>query len=148
MRWLPLALPLLLAACGGEAPERRALTTEERLALAPDAANGRRLAQACRTCHEVAEGTGHRVGPNLWGVVGAPAGRHPDFAYSRALERSGLVWDAATLDAYLTNPQAVIPGGRMAYPGNPEEADRRDVVAYLEALSGPPAGSDAASASP
>ena len=130
----PLAATLvcLLAACGGgEAPT---LSTEERLARPADPESGARLARICRTCHEVAEGTGHRVGPNLWGVVGAEAGRHADFAYSQALERSGLVWDEAALDAYLEAPQGLIPGGRMAYDGMADPADRRDVIAYLETL--------------
>lgn len=134
---LPLVLLVLaagLAGCG--APEQASLSDEERLALAPDPVLGQRLAQTCRTCHEVAEGSGHRVGPNLWGVVGAPAGRHAGFRYSRALEGMELVWDEATLDAYLKAPQAVVPGGRMAYPGNPSEADRRDVIAYLKTLDG------------
>ena len=127
-----VVVTLLLAACSQEAaPE---LSTTERLALPADAANGQRLSRVCRTCHEVAEGTGHRVGPNLWGVVGAEAGRHADFRYSRALERSGLVWDEATLDAYLADPQGVVPGGRMAYAGMPDAADRRDVVTYLATL--------------
>lgn len=133
---VPFAVPLgalLLAACSqGEAPP--SLSAEERLALPADAANGQRLSRICRTCHEVAEGTGHRVGPNLWGVVGAEAGRHADFRYSRALERSGVVWDEASLDAYLTDPQGLIEGGRMAYAGMPDEADRRDVIAWLATL--------------
>jgi cytochrome c len=135
MRSLPLLL-LVLAACGAEPPAEAPLTEAERLAMPASAASGQRLAQICRTCHEVGEGTGHRVGPNLWGVVGAEAARHGDFAYSRALERSGLVWDEAALHAYLANPQAVVPGGRMAYPGMPSEADRRDVIAYLRTLDG------------
>ena len=131
-----ILLPVLaLAACGG-AEDVPSLTTEERLALPADAATGARLARVCRTCHEVADGTGHRVGPNLWGVVGAAAGRHADFAYSKALERSGLVWDEAALDAYLKDPQGLIPGGRMAYAGMPDPADRRDVIAYLATLEG------------
>ena len=134
MRMLvPLVVLPLLAACSGEAPPP-SLSTEERLALPADAEAGQRLSRVCRTCHEVAEGTGHRVGPNLWGVVGAEAGRHADFRYSQALERSGIVWDEAALDAYLIDPQGLIEGGRMAYAGMPDEADRRDVIAYLATL--------------
>ena len=124
---------LLLVACTAEEAVPR-LTTEERLVAPPSVANGRQLSRICRTCHEVAEGAGHRVGPNLWGVMDAEAGRHPGFRYSRALERSGIVWDEEALDAYLTDPQGVIPGGRMAYPGMPDPADRRDVIAYLASL--------------
>lgn len=131
---IPLLCAGLLAACSGGEPPAPRLTTEERLALPPSVANGQSLGRICRTCHEVAEGTGHRVGPNLWGVAGAEAGRHADFRYSQALTRAGLVWDEATLDAYLADPQGVIPGGRMAYPGMPDPADRRDVIAYLETL--------------
>ncbi|MBB4658451.1 c-type cytochrome [Parvularcula dongshanensis] len=140
MRILALCLLVVLSACGQgtEAPPQR--TTADRLAAPPDAAYGQRLAQICRTCHEVAQGTGHRVGPNLWGVVGAPAAHHADFAYSAAMKRSGLVWNEESLDAYLANPQGFVPGNRMAYPGMPNEADRRDVIAYLETLSGPEEG--------
>ena len=127
-------LPLLaLFACAKE-EAGPALTADERLAVAPDAENGQRLSRICRTCHEVAKGTGHRVGPNLWGVAGAEAARHADFSYSQALSRSGVVWDEAALDAYLANPQGLIPSGRMAYAGMPKAADRRDVIAYLATL--------------
>ena len=93
-----LALLLLgsgLAACsGGDAPEP--LTAEERLAMPADPVTGRQLFRACAVCHAFREGEPHRVGPNLHRVVGAPSARHPDFAYSRALERADLVWDEAT----------------------------------------------------
>ena len=126
-------LLVLLAACGGEPPEPTR-STEERLAAPADAGQGERLARICRTCHEVTADARHRVGPNLWGVTGSEAGRHADFRYSKALQRSGVVWDEASLDAYLKNPQGLIPGGRMAYAGMPNPADRRDVIAYLATL--------------
>lgn len=133
---LSLLVPFALAlpGCGSADAPAPYLDTQERLAMPADAANGEREARICRTCHEVAEGAKHRVGPNLWGVVGAEAGRHADFRYSKALERAGLVWDEATLDAYLVAPQGLIPGGRMAYAGMPDAADRRDVIAYLATL--------------
>jgi len=97
-----------------------------------DAVLGQRLFRQCAVCHDVQKEGEHRVGPNLWGVVGEEAGRHADFAYSRALLRSEVVWDEATLDAYIAEPQAVISGGRMGYQGNPSPADRRDMIAYLK----------------
>lgn len=122
----------LLASC--EREDAPPVPVEERLALPADVANGQRLFRQCAVCHNTAKGAGHRVGPNLWGVYGEAAGRHPDFAYSRALERSGIVWDEETLDAFIEKPEAVVPGGRMAYQGNGNPADRRDIIAYLEAL--------------
>ncbi|MCQ8185681.1 c-type cytochrome [Parvularcula maris] len=121
----------LLAACAEDAPPTP-LTDEERLTLPPDLEMGQRLFRQCGVCHDAEAGLPHRVGPNLHGVVGAEAGRHADFAYSRALQRSELVWNEETLSAYLEDPRAVIPGGRMAYGGMPSEADRRDLIAYLK----------------
>ena len=135
-RVLALLSFALLTGCGGApgGPDAPPLSSEERLALPADAASGARLSRICRTCHEVQKGTGHRVGPNLWGVTGARPARHKDFAYSQALTRADFVWDEAALDAYLANPQRVVPGGRMAYAGMPDPADRRDVIAYLATL--------------
>lgn len=131
----PILAVLLATGCGSEGPDP-ATREAERLALPADAANGQRLFRACAVCHDAARSADHRVGPNLWGVVGAPAGRHPDFAYSRALERSGVVWSEEVLDAYLADPEAVIPGGRMAYAGAKSAADRRDIIAYLKTRAG------------
>ena len=134
MRALILPVLALLAACGSEPEGSPPPSPAERLAMPADAANGARLSRICRTCHEVSEGTGHRVGPNLWGIAGAEAARHGDFRYSAALSRAEIVWDREALDAYLLDPQGLVPGGRMAYAGMPEAADRRDVIAYLETL--------------
>lgn len=136
---LGLAL-LSLAACSkGAAPaEVPARSEAERLALPPDLASGQALFRECAVCHERDATRGHRVGPNLAGIVGAPAGRHADFAYSGALKRSQIIWTEATLDAYVTAPQSVIPGGRMAYQGMPGAADRRDVIAFLATQTAAP----------
>ncbi|MCI5046716.1 MAG: c-type cytochrome [Aquisalinus sp.] len=116
------------------APAAAPMTTEERLNAPANAENGQKLFMACAICHDVKEGVGHRVGPNLFGVYGAPAARFDDFAYSQGLLNSGLTWDDATLDAYLERPTAVVPRGRMAYAGEPNAANRRDMIAYLKTL--------------
>ena len=125
----------LLAACSQqleEAPAPRSLTTEERLARPADAENGELQFMACAVCHDREADQGHRVGPNLAGIYEAPAARHKDFTYSRAMKDSGLVWDDTTLDAYLERPVAVVPRGRMAFPGESDPANRRDIIAYLK----------------
>src|SRR3954462_15677396 len=92
-----------------------------------DATRGAVLYQACMACHSLDEDD---VGPRHRGVVGRTAGSVPGFAYSPALRNAHLVWDRATLDRWLENPQALVPGTRMFF-AMPSAQDRADVVAYL-----------------
>jgi cytochrome c len=87
----------------------------------------------CSICHSVVEGK-NLVGPSLFGVVGRQAGQIPGFHYSPANKDSGLTWDAATLDRYLTNPQAVVPKTIMPYAGLKDDEKRANLIAYLSTL--------------
>ncbi len=88
----------------------------------------------CRGCHTVVRGGRSGVGPNLFGVSGAPAAAKPDYAYSSAMRASRLRWDRATLDAYLADPRAVVPGTRMTIPVR-NAAQRREIIDYLARLN-------------
>ena len=69
-----------------------------------DAAKGKRVFNRCKACHTVEEGGPNRVGPNLYGVVGAEFGHIEGYNFSPnllELKAEGKVWDVATLDAYL-----------------------------------------------
>lgn len=84
----------------------------------------------CAGCHSVDV---HREGPAHRGVVGRRAGALKDYEYSPALQSSKLLWTRATLKAWLTDPEALIPGQAMDYSlDNAQE--REDVVAYLATL--------------
>lgn len=97
-----------------------------------DAARGEQLYGRCAGCHSLDE---NRIGPLHRGVYGRAAGSVADYAYSDALRASAVVWDDATLDAWLTDPQAFIPGQKMFFRlANP--ADRADIIAYLRQISG------------
>ena len=88
----------------------------------------------CGICHNLTPGA-HGLGPSLLGVVGSKAGTNDaNFNYSDAMKNSGKTWDAATLDSYLTNPRAFIPGIKMAFPGLPQASDRANVIAFLTTL--------------
>lgn len=100
-----------------------------------DAIRGQQVYEArCGGCHSV---EADRVGPRHAGVFGRRAGAVPGFAYSPALAASKLVWNAATLERWLNNPEALVPGQRMGYSLT-DPALRADVVAYLATLKAAP----------
>jgi cytochrome c len=100
-------------------------------APADSAIKGKALYDArCSACHSV---DAHRVGPMHLGVVGRKAGSAVGYKYSEALRKSKIVWNQDTLVAWLTNPEALIPGQRMGYAMDNAQ-DREDVVAYLATL--------------
>jgi len=117
-----------LSACGGstDSGSNGLGTSEER---------GRRAFGSCGACHTAQEGDTSRIGPNLYGIVGRPAGQASDFAYSAAMRDADHIWDEAALDAFLENPQGFLPGNRMALPGGVRDPERRaDLIAYLVSL--------------
>ncbi|MEO7600156.1 MAG: c-type cytochrome [Opitutus sp.] len=97
-----------------------------------DAAKGQKVFTACAPCHAADQPA--RTGPDLRGVTGRNAGTLPGFRYSRAMKNSKAIWNDQTLDAYLADPQSAMPGNTMPYPGLPDEAARRDLIAYLKTL--------------
>ena len=93
-----------------------------------DAGRGKSLYQACESCHSIDD---NDLGPRHRGVVGRHAGSVADYTYSKALKSSDLTWDEATLDRWLTNPSALVPGTKMFFQLSSAQ-DRADVIAYLQ----------------
>jgi cytochrome c len=100
------------------------------LVRAADADKGKAVFEQCAACHSL-DGSGDFDGPTLKGVIGRKAGALEDYRYSAAMKRSGVTWDAATLDQYVADPQAFIPGNRMAFAGIADKTQRDDLIAYL-----------------
>jgi cytochrome c len=96
-----------------------------------DAARGEAKFQDCAACHKLESGV-NNVGPSLHGIFTRKAGELADFRYSPAIKRSGIVWSPETLDTFITDPQAVVPGNRMPYAGMANASDRADLIAYLQ----------------
>ncbi|PIT06013.1 cytochrome C [Bradyrhizobium nitroreducens] len=90
--------------------------------------------QQCAVCHTTSLSEPMRQGPPLVKVVGRPAGKIDGFRYSDSLARAEFAWDEARLDAWLTNPQAVIPGVVMAYRQAKPET-RAAIITYLKELN-------------
>ena len=88
----------------------------------------------CQTCHSTGQGEAHRIGPNLFGVVGAKAGSKPGFNSSDAMKESGIAWSRDRLDAFIAAPRAVVPGTKMVIAGPKDAAKRKEIVDYLATL--------------
>ncbi len=99
--------------------------------LSGDPIKGKQIFNRCGVCHSIKAGE-NRVGPSLNGVVGRTAGQVPNFSYSAANKKSGIVWTHQKLFDYLKNPQAMVRGTKMIFPGLPKPQDRADVIAYLQ----------------
>jgi cytochrome c len=106
-------------------------------AFAADAAAGKAVFDkyACGTCHSTTTAPGGPVtGPTLAGVVGRKAASVKDFPmYTEALKKYGVTWDDKTLDEFLANPMAKVPGTMMVMPV-PDAKERADVIAFLKTL--------------
>ena len=102
---------------------------------AGDPVQGAQAFRNCAACHSI-EARQNMTGPTLAGVFGRKAGSLASFhRYSDALKRSSVVWDEQSLDAWIANPAAFIPGNEMAFPGIPDARARSNLVAFLKAAS-------------
>ena len=101
-------------------------------ASAQDVNAGEEVFGQCQACHS-ADGT-NGVGPSLKGVVGRKAASAPGFRYSHAMSAASLTWDAATLDAFIADPQKVVVGTTMPFAGLPDAGQRASLIAYLRTL--------------
>jgi cytochrome c len=104
---------------------------EERFALA-DASKGEKVFNKCKACHKVDGSNG--AGPYLNGIVGRAVGLADGFGYSGALNSVVEVWTPEQLDAFLENPKAYAPGTSMGFGGLTKDADRVNLISYLQGL--------------
>ena len=106
-----------------------ALTVAQGADHAGDAVKGKALYESrCTACHSLDHS---RIGPAHRGVFGRRVAQVAGFDYSPALRHSHVVWNATSLDRWLTNPEAFIPGQKMGYTV-PDGQDRADIIAFLE----------------
>ena len=101
---------------------------------AADVEKGKVVFEQCAVCHSL-DGSGDYDGPTLKAVIGRKAGSLEEYRYSAAMKRSDVVWDADTLDKYVADPQAFIPGTRMAFAGLADKGERDDLIAFLAAAT-------------
>jgi cytochrome c len=99
-----------------------------------DSARGEKRFEDCVACHTTERGV-DGIGPTLYGVFNRQAGEFGGYRYSPALKRSGIIWTADTLDAFVADPQKFMPANRMPYAGMPDAGDRADLIAYLRKVA-------------
>lgn len=120
MLWTAIALAALAT-----------ISLGSRIAAAGDPVHGEELYNSrCIACHSP---DANRVGPLHRGVVGRVSGSVAGYTYSKAVKNAKVTWDERSLDKWLTNPQAFIPGQKMNFRVN-DPADRADLIAYLKTL--------------
>ena len=90
----------------------------------------------CRECHSFVKDD-NRLGPSLYGVVGRKAGAEPGYAFTQSMKDSGVTWNEATLDKWIADPGAVVPGNGMSppYSGIDDPAIRKRIIAFLQSIS-------------
>jgi cytochrome c len=87
----------------------------------------------CAVCHSTEAGV-DKLGPSLDGVVGRPSASLKEFPYSDAMQKAGVTWTKLVLDKYLTDPQAMVKGTKMLFPGIKNAKDRKALIDYLATL--------------
>ncbi len=139
MKHVAVSLALLLAAGCSGAPDQETGGSAPEAPAAAAPVEGRPAAfTQCGVCHSVKPDGKHGLGPNLRGVFGTKAGASAGFKHSAAMKASGLTWDGATLDRYLADPRAAVPGTKMAYTGMSDATKRAAIIGWLKTLKAPP----------
>jgi cytochrome c len=101
--------------------------------VAADVEAGKTAFKKCALCHTTEAGK-NKIGPSLFGIVGRKSATVENFNYSEAMKKFDHSWDEGTLDEYLADPRATVPGTKMIFLGIKDKAEREDVIAYLETL--------------
>ncbi len=103
-----------------------------------DPEQGEKVFKKCKACHSAEEGAKHKIGPNLWDVVGrAKAGTDWD-GYSAALKAKGGDWTYADLDQFIAKPKDFVPKTKMSFAGIKDAADRAALLVMMRSLSAAP----------
>jgi cytochrome c len=105
------------------------------LLASADFSRGEKIFKKCSSCHNINQGEGAKVGPNLYGVIARKKASALGFAYSEALIAKGGVWSKEEINQFITKPKNYIAGTKMAFAGLKKPQDRADVILYLEKKS-------------
>jgi cytochrome c len=127
-----------VASSGGAAAPAEAEPIGPLLAKA-NPTEGANIAKQCAACHTFDKGGPNRVGPNLYGVIGAAHAHLQGYSYSKAMEgMHDKKWDYEELNKFLANPKGYAPGTKMTFAGLRKAEQRADVIAFLRSKADSP----------
>lgn len=104
-----------------------------------DPKEGASVFKMCAACHGDEKDGPHKVGNNLWNIVGSPKAARPDYRYSQALRAKGGTWTYRELAEYLHNPRTSVPGTSMAFAGIRNNERMANLLAYMRTRADRPA---------
>jgi len=132
---LSITVAVLVAAVMARRNQEAAAIIPHDMLAAADASVGLEIAKGCTACHSITKGAAHKLGPNLFGIVGARIADHPDYQYSSALKaKNNQLWTTDALYEWLRDPSEFAPGTKMSFVGILDPQDRMDLIAYLMTL--------------
>lgn len=132
-------------AAAPKAPAGETLEPVSGLIASADLAAGEAAFAKCTSCHSIDKGGAKKLGPNLWGIVGAKHAHSADFGYSDALKAmADKPWSFEELNAWLRSPKTYAPGTKMAFPGIKKVQDRANLIAWMNTKSDAPLPAPAA----
>jgi cytochrome c2 len=126
-----LSVPAFASAAAAHGPGQHAHPpTTEQIAAGDPGRGAETFGQVCSACHTIEQGARRRIGPNLFGVVGARIAQKSSYPYTQAFREADITWDAETLAEFLAAPASVVPGTKMDWALKDTQAIA-DVIAYM-----------------
>lgn len=110
----------------------------EPLLAKADVEAGQKYARVCGTCHSFGKGEAAKIGPNLYGIIGAKHAHMEGFDYSDGMKSMKGNWDYAELNEFLYSPRTHVPGTKMTFAGIKDDKTRANVIAWLRTLADTP----------
>jgi cytochrome c len=108
------------------------IATSTGVGLAQDVEKGAIVFKQCQACHAIGPGAKNKIGPELNGLDGRKAGVVPNFNYSDANRKSGVIWNEENFKEYVKYPRAFVRGTKMTFPGLKNQQQVNDVWAYVK----------------